>query len=62
MISKMHKNILSRLIMAGSFAVMLLIDIFALHISTVALMLTAAVVSLSVSIITKRVGNGGDRT
>lgn len=62
MISKMPQNALSRILTAGSFAVMLLIDIFSLHISTVALMLTAAIVSLSVFAMKKRMENGGNKT
>lgn len=62
MISKMPQNALSRILTAGSFAVMLLIDIFSLHISTVALMLTAAIVSLSVFAMKKRMENGGHKT
>ena len=39
---------MTRIIMLCSFAAMLIIDIFALHISSIVLMLAAAAVSLAV--------------
>ena len=47
MIRKMQKKPLSGAIMFCAFAAMLLIDLFALHISSITLMLIAAIVSLS---------------
>ena len=47
MIKKMHKKKLPRAIMLLSTGAMLLINIFALNISSISLMLTAAAVSLS---------------
>ena len=47
MIRKMQKKPLFLAIMISATAAMLLIDIFALHISSITLMLTAAVISLS---------------
>lgn len=46
MIRKMHKKVLPRVIMICSFVTMLLINIFAWHFSSIALMLVAAVISL----------------
>lgn len=48
MIKKMYRKSLSRIIMAGSFAVMLLIQFFSWNFSSISLMVTAALVSLSV--------------
>ena len=48
MIRKMHKKVIPRIIMACSALAMFLIDIFALRISSIVLMLVAAVVSLSI--------------
>lgn len=48
MIRKMPKKKMPRAIMLCAFAVMLLIDIFAWHVSSISLMLLAAVVSLAV--------------
>ncbi len=51
MVRKMQKKPLSRVIMLCAFASMLLIDLFALHISSITLMLIAALVSLSVFLV-----------
>ena len=51
MMRKMHKRLVPRIIMACSAVAMFLIDIFALRFSSIALMLVAAAVSLSIFII-----------
>ena len=51
MIRKMHKKVIPRVIMACSALAMFLIDIFALRISSIVLMLVAALVSLSIFLI-----------
>ncbi len=48
MLKKMHKKVWPRTVMACSFVCMLLINVFALKISSITLMLLAAAVSLSV--------------
>ena len=48
MLRKMQKKALPRAIMLCAFAAMLLVDLFALRVSSIVLMLTAAIVSLSV--------------
>ncbi len=48
MMGKMQKKALPRIIMLGSFAVMLLINIFSWHFSSIALMLVVAAISLTV--------------
>ncbi len=48
MIKKMNKKALSCAIMAGSFIVMLLVNIFSLNFSSISLMLAAAIISLGV--------------
>ena len=48
MLRKMQKNALPRAIMLCAFAAMLLVDLFALRLSSITLMLIAALVSLSV--------------
>lgn len=48
MLKKMPKNSMSLTIMAGSCIIMLLVNFFALHFSSILLMLTAALVSLAV--------------
>lgn len=48
MIEKMRKKLLPCIIMSCSFVAMLLIDLFALRISSISLMLVAGVVALSV--------------
>ena len=56
MLRKMQKKALPRTIMLCAFAAMLLVDLFALRISSIMLMLTAAIVSLSVFLV--RQGKG----
>ncbi len=51
MISKMQKKLLPRLILICSCTAMLLIDFLALHISSIILMLVAAVISLAIYLI-----------
>ena len=48
MLRKMQKKALPRAIMLCAFAAMLLVDLFSLRVSSIVLMLTAAIVSLSV--------------
>lgn len=48
MMGKLQKKALPRVIMLGSFAVMLLINIFSWHFSSIALMLVVAAISLAV--------------
>lgn len=59
MISKMQKKIIPRVIMLGTFAATLLIDIFALHISTIVLMLTAAIIGLAIMLVGEKPESGG---
>lgn len=56
MIRKMQKKPLPRTIMLCAFAAMLLIDLFALNISSITLMLIAALISLSVFLVKQRGG------
>ena len=56
MIKKMQKKPLPLAIMICAFLIMLLIDVFALHISSITLMLIAAVISLTLFVI-----NGNSR-
>lgn len=58
MIKKMKKKPFPCIIMGCAFICMMLIDIFALKISSIALMLAAAVISLSVFMIKKKGGTG----
>ena len=50
MVKKMQKKLLPWVIMIGSFIAMLLVNIFAWNFSSIALMLVAAVVSLTIFI------------
>lgn len=59
MIRNMHKRLLPRLIMVCSFAVMLLINIFAWNISSISLMLVAAAVSLVIFVVQGAPGQKG---
>ena len=59
MIRKMEKKPLSLAIMISATAAMLLIDIFALHVSSITLMLIAAVISLSLFLL-QSFGEKGD--
>ena len=59
MIRKMQAKPLPRWIMVCAFAVMLVVDLFSLHISTVVVMLAAAAVSLSVFLVKRGKEAGG---
>ena len=61
MIKKMQKNILSLAILSGACTVMLLINIFALHFSSILLMLTAAFISLMVFIVHGEISRKGSK-
>ncbi len=58
MVRKMQKKMLPRAIMVCAFAAMLLVDLFALQISSITLMLIAAIISLSVFLVKQRRGKG----
>ena len=59
MIRKMQKKPIPLTIMACAFLAMLLIDIFALHVSSITLMLTAAVISLVLFLTRRNTGKAG---
>ena len=59
MIRKMQKKPIPLTIMACAFLAMLLIDIFALHVSSITLMLIAAVISLAISPTRRNTGKAG---
>jgi chromate transporter len=59
MIKKMQKKPIPLAIMGNAFCAMLLIDIFALHISSITLMLVAAVISLAIFLIKQKTGKAG---
>lgn len=59
MIRKMQKKPIPLTIMACAFLAMLLIDIFALHISSITLMLIAAVISLAIFLTRRNTGKAG---
>ena len=59
MIRKMQKKPMPLSIMACAFLAMLLTDLFALHVSSITLMLTAAVISLAVSLMKRNTGKAG---
>ena len=59
MIGKMQKTALPRAIMGCAFLSMLLIDIFALRVSSILLMLAAALVSLAVFLMKPKPNAGG---
>ena len=59
MIKKMQKRPMPLAIMGSAFCAMLLIDIFALHISSITLMLVAAVISLAIFLIKQKTGKAG---
>ena len=54
MISKMQKKMLPYVIMICSCTAMLLIDFFAIHVSSIVLMLVAAVISLAIYLIKRK--------
>ena len=59
MIRKMQKKPIPLMIMACAFLAMLLIDIFALHVSSITLMLIAAVISLAIFLTRRNTGKAG---
>ena len=59
MIRKMQKKPIPLTIMACAFLAMLLIDIFALHVSSITLMLIAAVISLAIFQTKRNTGKAG---
>ena len=59
MIKKIQKKPLSLTIMFFAFVAMLVIDIFALRVSSITLMLIAAVISLAVFLIKRNAGKAG---
>ena len=59
MIRKMQKKPVPLAIMACAFAAMMLIDLFALRISSITLMLAAAVVSLAIFLTNRKSGKAG---
>lgn len=59
MIRKMQKKPIPLTIMACAFLAMLLIDIFALHVSSITLMLIAAVISLAIFLTRRNTGKEG---
>ncbi len=56
MIKKLPKDTLSRVLMVGACALMLISDIFALNFSTIVLMLICAVISLTVYLVSRQKG------
>ena len=59
MIRKMQKKPIPLTSMACAFLAMLLIDIFALHVSSITLMLIAAVISLAIFLTRRNTGKAG---
>ena len=59
MIRKMQKKSIPLTIMACAFLAMLLIDIFALHVSSITMMLIAAVISLAIFQTRRNTGKAG---
>ena len=59
MIKKMQKKPIPLTIMTCAFAAMLAIDIFALRVSSITLMLIAAVISLVLFLIKRNAGKAG---
>ena len=59
MIRKMQKRPIPLTIMACTFLAMLLIDIFALHVSSITMMLIAAVISLAIFLTRRNTGKAG---
>lgn len=59
MIRKMQKKPIPLTIMACAFLAMLLIDIFALHVSSITMMLIAAVISLAIFLTRRNTGKAG---
>lgn len=59
MIRKMQKKAVPRTIMCCAFIAMLLIDIFALRVSSITLMLIAAVISVTIFLMKRNTGKAG---
>ena len=59
MIRKMQKKAFPLTIMCSAFIAMLLIDIFALRVSSIMLMLIAAVISLAIFLVKRNTGKAG---
>ena len=59
MIKKVQKKPMPLAIVGSAFCAMLLIDIFALHVSSITLMLIAAVISLAIFLIKQKTGKAG---
>ena len=60
MIKKMQKKPVPLALMACAFLAMLLIDLFALRVSSITLMLVAAVISLAIFLMKRNTGKAGD--
>ena len=60
MIRKMQKKPIPLAIMLCAFLAMLLIDIFALHVSSITLMLISAIISLAIFLIKRNTGEAGE--
>ena len=60
MIRKMQKKPIPLAIMLCAFLAMLLIDIFALHVSSITLMLISAIISLAIFLIKRNTGKAGE--
>jgi chromate transporter len=60
MFKKMQKKPIPLTIMICAFVSMLVIDIFALRVSSITLMLIAAVISLAIFLIRRNTGKAGD--
>ena len=60
MIRKMQKKPIQLSIMICAFLAMLLIDIFALHVSSITLMLISAIISFAVFLIKRNTGKAGE--
>ena len=59
MISKMPKKPLPLAIMGGAFCAMMLVNIFAVRVSSITLMLIAGILSLSIFLAKRNAGDGG---
>ena len=62
MMKRMRKKLLPRIILAVSFLVMLLVNLYAIHFSSISLMLLSAAISLSVFMIQKESPQKGGET
>jgi chromate transporter len=59
MIKKMQKKPIPLTIMACAFLAMLVIDLLAMHVSSIVLMLIAAVISLAIFLMKRNTGKAG---